>query len=73
CKEIVEELEKCREAGFINRYFGGCNDVKRKLNLCLRAERAERTARHIEKSRRENKSPEEAWRRHIEKEGTNDP
>ncbi|KAF8335826.1 uncharacterized protein EI90DRAFT_261627 [Cantharellus anzutake] len=68
CRDIADELGKCRDSGFFAKYLGGCNDVKQKLIMCLRKERIERTSQHIEESRQKKKTPEEAWKRHVAQE-----
>ncbi|KLO18554.1 UPF0287-domain-containing protein [Schizopora paradoxa] len=50
CKELIENLELCHSDVWA-KYTGGCNDTKLKLNLCLRSERLERTARNSEKAK----------------------
>lgn len=34
----MDQLDQCRNAGFINKFLGGCNDMKHNLNMCLRQE-----------------------------------
>lgn len=46
-------LEECHARGFFYAAVGMCNDVKREVNKCLRAERLDRTARNREKARQE--------------------
>jgi hypothetical protein len=37
CKGFFEALEACHEDGW-KKFFGGCNEHKRKLNSCLHGE-----------------------------------
>ncbi|OAQ72162.1 cytochrome c oxidase biogenesis protein cmc1 like domain-containing protein [Pochonia chlamydosporia 170] len=39
CEEIIAALEECHNRGFMHKATGGCNDVKDKVNQCLRLER----------------------------------
>ncbi|KAF2013165.1 UPF0287-domain-containing protein [Aaosphaeria arxii CBS 175.79] len=59
CAEVIAALEECHQRGFISRCFGACNDAKHKVNMCLRAQRLERT--------RENREAAKEKRKHIEK------
>ncbi|PAV23726.1 cytochrome c oxidase biogenesis cmc1 [Pyrrhoderma noxium] len=47
CKELIKALEECHTSVWA-RYFGGCNQIKHDLNMCLRKERIERTKRNGE-------------------------
>ncbi|OAA64807.1 Cytochrome c oxidase biogenesis protein Cmc1-like protein [Cordyceps fumosorosea ARSEF 2679] len=44
CEEIIAQLEECHAKGFMHKAAGGCNDVKEKVNQCLRAERTKMQA-----------------------------
>jgi len=46
CKDLIEQLQKCHESGFIGRYLGGCNKDETALAKCLRQERVDRTGRN---------------------------
>lgn len=37
CKELIKALEECHTSVWA-RYFGGCNQIKHDLNMCLRKE-----------------------------------
>ncbi|KAL5511570.1 hypothetical protein ACEPAH_4787 [Sanghuangporus vaninii] len=50
CKELIEALDQCH-SNLWAKYFGGCNDIKNELNMCLRRERIERTKRNSEESK----------------------
>lgn len=49
-------LDECHARGFLVRATGGCNDVKREVTECLRAERIMR-ARH---------NREQAMEKHVQ-------
>jgi len=38
CLDIILLLEECHKSGFFNKYFGGCNGIKKELNDCLTLE-----------------------------------
>ncbi|EHA54830.1 hypothetical protein MCOR27_008778 [Pyricularia oryzae] len=40
CEEIVQAFEECHARGFLWKSMGMCNDLKRSLTECLKAERA---------------------------------
>ncbi|KAK3185349.1 hypothetical protein K4F52_005851 [Lecanicillium sp. MT-2017a] len=44
CEEIIAALEQCHAQGFMHKAAGSCNDIKEKVNACLRAERAKMQA-----------------------------
>ena len=44
-------LEECHARGFLWKAMGNCSDIKHKVNMCLRAERLERTAENREKAK----------------------
>lgn len=44
CEEIIAALEQCHAQGFMHKAVGGCNDVKDKVNQCLREERSKMQA-----------------------------
>jgi len=47
----MDALDECHARGFLYSAIGGCNEAKRKVNMCLRAERLSRTAAHREKAK----------------------
>ncbi len=63
----MQALDECHARGFLHRVFGGCNDAKLAVNVCLRAERLERTRKNREEARIKRKKMEAAWAE-IEKE-----
>lgn len=38
CYEVMIALEECHKSGFWSRFSGQCNEYKKELTLCLRAE-----------------------------------
>ncbi|RPB27209.1 UPF0287-domain-containing protein [Terfezia boudieri ATCC MYA-4762] len=50
CEEVIALLDKCHARGFLVKAMGGCNDIKREVTKCLRAERIERTKRNREEA-----------------------
>ncbi|CAO1630614.1 unnamed protein product [Jaminaea pallidilutea] len=51
CGDLIAALEECHSKGLMHRTLGMCNGIKHDLNMCLRAERIERTAKHVEESK----------------------
>jgi len=47
----MNALDECHARGFFYSSLGMCNKAKREVNLCLRAERLEKTARHRENAK----------------------
>ena len=67
CLELINQLEDCHKAGFLARFNGQCNDIKKELTLCLRAERLARQRVNQEKAKQRNAKAQVAWQE-IEKE-----
>jgi COX assembly protein 2 len=44
-------LEECHAKGFLWKAMGNCSEIKHRVNMCLRAERLERTAENREKAK----------------------
>ena len=55
-------LDECHARGFLHKLIGGCNDVKREVNKCLRVERLERTAKNREKSKEKKERIQKVWK-----------
>ena len=55
-------LDECHARGFMFSVFGGCNQAKRDVNMCLRAARLERTAQNREKGREKKEKIQSVWR-----------
>ena len=43
-------LDECHARGFLVRATGGCNEIKREVTECLRAERIARTRQNREQA-----------------------
>lgn len=55
-------LDECHSRGFFFKALGGCNDAKRDVNRCLRAERMERAKLNRDKTAQKRREVEEEWR-----------
>ncbi len=55
-------LDECHAQGFLHKVTGGCNDAKRDVNKCLRAERLQRTARNREEAKAKRERVNLIWR-----------
>ena len=62
CEEVMAALDECHARGFLHKMFGGCNEVKREVNRCLRAERLERTARNRELAKAKKEKIQRVWK-----------
>ncbi|KAG5926404.1 hypothetical protein E4U42_003351 [Claviceps africana] len=51
CEEIIAALEDCHNRGFMHKATGGCNDIKDKVNQCLRVERSKLQAENRQAAR----------------------
>jgi COX assembly protein 2 len=58
----MQILDECHARGFLFKAIGGCNEAKRDVNMCLRAERLARTAANREKAKKEREKIKEVWR-----------
>jgi COX assembly protein 2 len=56
-------LDECHERGFLFKAIGGCNEAKRDVNRCLRAERLVRQRANREKTAEKRRQIEEEWAR----------
>ncbi|SNX83111.1 related to CMC2 - protein of the mitochondrial intermembrane space involved in respiratory chain complex assembly [Melanopsichium pennsylvanicum] len=63
CAPLIQALNECHAQGVWHKITGGCNGIKHELNMCLRAERVERTANHVKESRQNRKKTEEVWKK----------
>ncbi|PWZ00499.1 UPF0287-domain-containing protein [Testicularia cyperi] len=63
CAHLIQALNECHAKGWFHKITGGCNDIKHDLNMCLRAERLDRTAQHIQASRENRKKTEQIWKK----------
>ncbi|GAM85821.1 hypothetical protein ANO11243_038290 [Dothideomycetidae sp. 11243] len=55
-------LEECHARGFIWKSMGMCTEAKHAVNMCLRAERLERTRANRENAKEKRRKMEAAWR-----------
>lgn len=61
CEEVMAALDECHARGFLYKAVGNCNKAKHLVNLCLRAERVERTKENREKAREKQQQREALW------------
>ncbi|CUS10171.1 unnamed protein product [Tuber aestivum] len=61
CAEVTRILEECHARGFVWKAMGMCNGAKHNLNMCLRAERLERTRRNREAATVKRKEIVRVW------------
>jgi len=54
-------LDECHERGFLWKAMGMCNEAKRNVNKCLRAERLERTRKNREAAKIKRAMVEAKW------------
>lgn len=54
-------LEECHARGFLWKSMGMCTSVKHEVNMCLRAERLERTRRNREVAKDKRIKTESKW------------
>ncbi|KAN0066363.1 hypothetical protein ACQY0O_000457 [Thecaphora frezii] len=62
CARLIRALEDCHAQGWWVKITGGCNGIKHELNMCLRAERIDRTNKHVQESKEKRKKTEEIWK-----------
>ncbi|KDN41961.1 UPF0287-domain-containing protein [Tilletiaria anomala UBC 951] len=62
CASIIQALEDCHKQGLMTKMSGKCNPIKDELIQCLRKERLERTAKHVQKGKERRRKTEEIWR-----------
>ncbi|KAJ5925563.1 hypothetical protein N7454_008202 [Penicillium verhagenii] len=61
CEEIMTALDECHARGFMYKALGNCNDIKREVNRCLGAERADRAKQNREVARGKRQKIEDIW------------
>ncbi|KAF2869319.1 cytochrome c oxidase biogenesis protein Cmc1-like protein [Massariosphaeria phaeospora] len=61
CAEVIAALDECHARGFIHKVLGNCTDAKQKVNMCLRAQRLERTKLNREMAKAKRAKIEKAW------------
>lgn len=62
CEEVIAILEECHARGFIWKMFGNCTDAKTKVNMCLRAQRLERTRKNREDAKAKREHIKQVWK-----------
>jgi len=55
-------FEECHAKGFLWKSMGMCNDAKRALSKCLRAERVKRVSANRDNSQDKNAKIRAAWK-----------
>ncbi|KAI0371724.1 UPF0287-domain-containing protein [Pilatotrama ljubarskyi] len=61
CLEFIQALDACHANGWY-RWTGACNQAKQDLNMCLRKERIDRTAKNREEAKLRRQKAEQAWK-----------
>ncbi|KAL6712051.1 hypothetical protein ACN47E_003094 [Coniothyrium glycines] len=61
CADVVAILEECHARGFIWKVTGNCTDAKHKVNMCLRAQRLERTRKNREEAKEKRQKIQAVW------------
>ncbi|PCH38357.1 UPF0287-domain-containing protein [Wolfiporia cocos MD-104 SS10] len=61
CQDFIDALDACHANPWA-KWTGGCNAAKHELNMCLRKERVERTAKNREKAKERRAKIEQAWK-----------
>lgn len=54
-------LDECHARGFLYKAIGGCNDVKRQVNVCLGQARSERSKKNREQAKNSRDRIEKLW------------
>ena len=57
----MNALEECHARGFLWKAAGMCNNLKRDVNKCLRAERLDRTASNREDAKEKRQKMKAMW------------
>jgi COX assembly protein 2 len=61
CEEIMTALDECQAKGFLWKTMGMCTNLKHDVNMCLRAERLDRTAKNRETARLKREKVNKRW------------
>jgi COX assembly protein 2 len=61
CADVVAALDECHARGFLWKVTGNCTEAKYKVNMCLRAQRLEKTRQNREIAKEKRKKIEEVW------------
>ncbi|KAL2357700.1 cytochrome c oxidase biogenesis protein Cmc1-like protein [Cryomyces antarcticus] len=62
CEEVMAALDECHARGFLWKAVGMCNEAKHNVNMCLRAERLQRTAQNRAIAKAERAKIQEKWK-----------
>jgi len=54
-------LDECHARGFMWKSMGMCTTAKHEVNMCLRAERLERTRENRQKAKEKREKIEQKW------------
>ncbi|KAF2085616.1 UPF0287-domain-containing protein [Saccharata proteae CBS 121410] len=61
CEDVMNALEECHARGFLYKAVGMCSGKKHDVNMCLRAQRLERTKVNREKAKAEREKIKKLW------------
>lgn len=61
CADVVAALDECHARGFLVKLTGGCTDAKHQVNMCLRAQRLERTRLNREEAKQKREKIKAVW------------
>lgn len=62
CAEVVDLLVKCHEENVLSKFLGACNDQKRAMDQCFKAEKEEKRRENMLRAR----EAEERFQRKLE-------
>ena len=62
CAEVIAILDECHAKGFMYKVFGNCSEAKHKVNMCLRAQRLERTRLNREAAKVKREHTKQIWK-----------
>ncbi|KAI5846961.1 cytochrome c oxidase biogenesis protein Cmc1-like protein [Tricharina praecox] len=62
CEDVMIALDECHARGFLYKASGMCNQAKRDVTKCLRAERIERTRKNREKANEKRQETVQMWK-----------
>jgi len=62
CDNIIEIFEQCHDDHPLMKFMGTCNDLKRQLTLCLRAERKMTQKANAEKAAVKREKIQQKWK-----------
>ncbi|CAI6284300.1 unnamed protein product [Periconia digitata] len=62
CADVIAILDECHARGFMWKVLGNCTTAKHNVNMCLRAQRLERTRLNREEAREKRAKIEKVWK-----------